>query len=244
MYLHPYFFGEYEPALSRILAGLVEPGDSAIDVGANFGWYTNLLAQRVGEGGTIHAFEPVPSLAGLLADSVDLNGHRERVRVNQAALGAQSGDITIYTFAGLPHGHASSTPLGRRDATPHVCSLTTLDDYFERLPDQQIALVKIDVEGHELDVLQGARRLLGRRDAPIVSFEVNMACLTDRGIAPQQIADHLRLHGYTFIWRIAADGRADRVTGTLPEVNGDYLAATPEGTGRLRRALGRRAESG
>ena len=131
------------------------------------------------------------------------------------ALGAQPGTITIYTFSGLPHGHASSTRLGRDDATPHSCPIATVDEYVDRIDGRPIALMKIDVEGHELDVLRGASTFLAQPDAPIVSFEVNIECLTDRDIEPEHVAEALRRHDYSSLWRVEGDGSVRRCDGEL-----------------------------
>jgi FkbM family methyltransferase len=223
MYVDPFLFGEYEPALTRLLLRCIKPGDLVVDVGSNFGWYAAVLGRRVAPSGRVHAFEPVPSLARLARETIELNHTEATVRLNCMGLGRTGGRFTVFTFAGLPHGHASATSLGRRDATPHNCEITTLDAYAADHGLDRIDLLKADVEGHELDVFLGARDVLRRADGPIVAFELNPICLADRGLLASHVEQTLRAAGYTEFWRVAPR-RTFRVCALSAE-GGDYITA-------------------
>ena len=86
---------------------------TVVDAGANFGWYSALF----GGSCKVLAFEPAPTNVALLRDTVELNSGD--VTVHDFGLGAASGQFTVFTFEGLPHGHASAFDLGRPDARPH-----------------------------------------------------------------------------------------------------------------------------
>lgn len=222
MFVQPYLLGEYERWPTRVFCRILRPGDTVVDVGANFGWYSAVMARQVGPTGVVHAFEPLPSTWQQAREVIALNDPDSRVILNRTGLGETAGLFTVYTFAGLPHGHASTTSLGRNDATPNRCEVTTLDQYCEETGIEMLDFVKIDVEGHELEVLRGAPRMLERSDAPIVSFEVNEACLRERKRSSQELQHLLHEYGYRHIWSI--DNRRE-VIGPLPETTGDYLAA-------------------
>ena len=202
MYLDPYLFGRYEPVLSRVVERFTQPGNIVFDLGANFGWFTNLLASRVGPTGSVFAFEPLPANAAIAAESIELNGCEEIVSLEVAGLGATEGSFTVYTFDQLPLGHASSSDLGRADARSHSCRLTTLDAYVAARGIDAIDLVKTDVDGHEIDVFTGGRETLGRPDAPVLHFEIAPEWLAGRGQTPEDVHDLLREYGYTEFWRI------------------------------------------
>jgi FkbM family methyltransferase len=231
MYVGPYLFGDYEPATTALIRRLVRPGDVTFDVGANFGWYSALLARLVAGRGEVHAFEPVPALARLARETLSLSGSPP-VTLNPVALGRESGMTTIYTFAGLPHGHASLSDLGRADASSHECPITTLDEYAGERDIARVDLIKVDVEGHERDVFLGGRTILSRPDAPIVAFEVNPFCLAHAGLAADDLRTTLVELGYESFWHIAPGGRLRRASGALPDTDADYLAVKP-----YRRAL-------
>ena len=237
MYTRLFLFGEYEPAHSEIYRALVRPGDVVFDIGANFGWYTGLLARQVGAAGKVHAFEPLPTVAALTRETVAMNGLNDAVELANEGVGSVSGTFTVYTFTKLPHGHASAADLGRADAVPHECRITTLDAYVAAREIARIDFVKVDVEGHELEVFKGATRTLCAPEAPIVSFEINRRCLDSRGIAPAAVSGQLRACGYTHFWAVNPFGGASAVSRDIGAEDCDYLAAKANRLERVRDAL-------
>jgi FkbM family methyltransferase len=157
-----YFNGVYEPESTAFVRQFLRPGDVFLDVGANAGYYTMMAASIIGDQGRVHAFEPNPEVAALLRVSVQCGKFTERVVVAAMALGARAGSATLY----LPHeawntGEASllHTAWTSRERTLTV-PVATLDDYCERNGVSRIRLIKMDVEGAELEVLEGARSVL------------------------------------------------------------------------------------
>jgi FkbM family methyltransferase len=234
-YVDAFLFGEYEPAQTRVYRSLVRPGDTVVDVGANFGWYTALFAGAVGEHGRVLAFEPLEHLCVLLRETLALNGSPSQVHVHSCALGSASGSLDVFTFAGLPHGHASSSDLGRDDAIAHTCPLERLDDVLAREGVGHVDFMKIDVEGHERDVLLGAPALLAREDAPIVAFEINRECLHHRGLRARDVESLFRDTGFRHLWRVTTRGLVPQRT-PIPDFDSDYVAAKTNRLDRFREA--------
>jgi FkbM family methyltransferase len=228
-FIRVFLYGEYEEPSARVFSRLVRPGDTVIDAGANFGWYTALFATLVGPRGAVHAFEPVAAIAALAADTIRINGIASTACVRVEGLGSERGEFTVHTFAGLPLGHASASDLGRPDANPVVCSITTLDAYAAEAGLEEVSFLKADVEGHERDVFVGARGVLNR-DQPLVAFEINAECLGPRGLAPADVLEALLSCGYTHVWAISAVG--PRPVGQLA-ISADYIAAGPRRRGDL-----------
>src|ERR1700687_1672184 len=77
---------DLEPEATSIVRRIIRPGDVVIDVGANFGWYTTLLAELVGESGHVYSFEPVPAAHDRLVENVRLNQSDRRVKVVRSAV--------------------------------------------------------------------------------------------------------------------------------------------------------------
>jgi FkbM family methyltransferase len=225
MYHDVYFWSDYEPYHTKIYRRLVRPGDVVLDVGANFGWFTVLFAQWAGESGHVHAFEPVPSIYKLAQETIALNDMGPRVTLNAFGLGRENGNFPIFTFTGLPHGHASGTDLGRDDAVPHDCEIRRLDDYCEDNMIESFRFMKVDVEGFEPDVFDGAARLLSEKDAPIIAFEVNSTCLDARSLKGGDVIATLRRYGYTDFFTFSTRTGVKRVNDDVE--NGDCLAAKP-----------------
>lgn len=216
-------FGEYEPVQSAVYRSLVAAGDVVIDVGANFGWYSTLLGRRVGPLGAVYAFEPVPTIAQLARDMHDLNG-LPWVELVPSGLGRAPGEFLVHTFEGLPIGHASAVSFDRTDAHPHTCRLTTLDLFVAERGLARVDFVKMDVEGFEPDVLDGATETL-RKFRPIVAFEVNERCLEARGLDGERSRQILAEAGYEVF--VAIDRPPAVVSGPLPRHNADYVAVHP-----------------
>ena len=165
--------GYWEIWLTLFIAGLVRPGWSVIDVGANFGYYTLLLGDRVGESGRVLAFEPNPAVARSLRDSVAVNGFSGRTRVEECAL-CDVAEGVGHFFLPL------NKPLNARIVPPDYAPpepgeivpirLSCLDRYMGEVP--RVDFVKIDAEGAEFSILEGMRGLIAR-DRPRMIIEFN-----------------------------------------------------------------------
>jgi len=145
----------------------LKSGDIACDIGANKGSFIYWLSRWVGKGRVV-AFEPQPEYARDLARLCDLFG-LANVTVEAKAAYSRSGAQDLY----VPEGHRPGASLFYKQAKAErfaVLSVptVTLDDYF--MMSERVALLKIDVEGAELDVLRGAERIL-RNDGPLLVFE-------------------------------------------------------------------------
>ncbi len=167
-----YFYGEHDERYEiRQLRRILRSGDTCWDLGANIGFYTCFFAQRVGAGGRVVAFEPVPLTATRLRENVRLNDFAN-VTVVQKALGDAPGRLPIYRRdKGRAEGTAS---LRVDDSFPGLVSdmveIETIDRLAEELPRPDF--IKIDVEGYQWQVLQGASGFFsGHR--PMVMAEID-----------------------------------------------------------------------
>jgi FkbM family methyltransferase len=150
--------GAYSPAEVRLLSSLLRNGDVAIDIGAHIGLITVPLARSVGKEGMVLAFEPQQKIFQLLCANLVANG-LENVQARCAAVGAAAGRVVVETTDN------GSGNLGERRVIATVSedwrtvSLISLDS----LGLSDVQLLKIDVEGFELAVLDGAAELLNNR---------------------------------------------------------------------------------
>ena len=155
---------------------------SVFDVGANRGQFLGLL--RAGLDGfsfSVHAFEPGQAAFASLSQAA---GDLPDVILNNLGLGSHSGEVALYadhpgsTLASL--SKRSLGHLGIPFEYVEKIHLDTLDAYCARVGVEKIDLLKLDVEGHELDVLQGGREMFARRRVSLVSFEFGGANLDAR----------------------------------------------------------------
>lgn len=150
-----------EPGTCRLLLRLIEPGMTVVDAGANVGILTLPIARAVGKTGRVLAFEPTPSICSLLRRTILLNDSSDRVTVYEIALGRISGRATLHLSSVAGHNSLYAFDSDYAFATPEQVievELRRLDDVVPA--GTRIHVIKLDVEGSELDVLFGMERVL------------------------------------------------------------------------------------
>jgi FkbM family methyltransferase len=150
--------GRVERPVQRVLAERLGPGDVFYDVGANVGFYTLLAARAVGPTGHVVAFEPHAKNIRALEYNVALNGLVNVLVVPQAVSGS----------SGTGYLQSGNRATARLAAAGDEVATVALDDFVAEHPELGPALVKIDVEGHETELLAGAERLLARSSPALV----------------------------------------------------------------------------
>lgn len=161
-------------ALQHVLAHR-RPGQSfvCVDAGANVGKYCILL-KLLAPDAEIHAFEPASVAYDLLLANLAARGAQD-VRTQRLALGAQNGSATLFSdCSGSEVGSLyNRSALGHPDAASvqEDITITTLDSYAQAAGISHIDFLKLDVEGHEYAVLQGAQRLLSAGAIDVIQFE-------------------------------------------------------------------------
>jgi FkbM family methyltransferase len=189
------------PALAPVLDAALAPGAVFADVGANLGLYTLWGARLVGAQGRVHAFEPVPTVRACLARSVALNGFGN-VRIAAAGVGAEAGRTVLYQ---LPGASGVTSRYGENKQHGVEVDVTTLDAEFPPSAAPP-ALVKVDVEGMEVEVLRGARRLLAGRTPPLLVLEAIVRSLTAAGTSYGELCSLLREAGGYQVWALTPGG--------------------------------------
>ncbi len=171
--------GYWERGLTIHLAREVRPGMVAVDVGANFGYYTILLAALVGETGRVLAIEPAPETAAMLRRSLALNGFQEMTTVVEAAAGERDGEHRLfYVPQREPKNAQLVASAGGHDPAGSLYEVTErrLDALLAE--ERRVDVVKIDAEGAEEAIVAGMSETL-RRDRPRLVLEFNAARARD-----------------------------------------------------------------
>jgi FkbM family methyltransferase len=169
--------GSYECSEVQFVQRVLQPGDTAIDVGAHIGLFTMHMAARVGETGRIHAFEPFAANFALLARSITENSFGNRVQARHAAVGAASGSATLtFPRETLNSGGAYLVPDGGAPLAGNLTARVPIVALDDLAIDRPVRLIKMDVEGAEPQVIGGATRLLAR-DRPVILSELHPAQL-------------------------------------------------------------------
>lgn len=183
-------YGEYAESEMDLLASIIKPGQVVFDVGANIGAHSVFFARAVGPGGTVAAFEPQRQVFQTLCANVALNGFGN-VMTLHAAAGAQPGMIHVpqpdYAKAGNFGGIALNAAGGGEPV-----QVMRLD----QIGAPTVALIKIDVEGMELEVLKGAEATIARH-RPALYVE------NDRRDKSKALLEHIMGLKYRAYWHVA-----------------------------------------
>ncbi|NMG46342.1 FkbM family methyltransferase [Aromatoleum toluvorans] len=179
-------YGEYSPREAAVLAAWLRPGDTAIDVGANLGALTLAMAHAVGEDGRVIAFEPQAAIHACLAQTL-ADSALTQVELQRRAVDASTGHARIPRLDPASAANFGGVSLAD-DGEGDEVELVRLDD----LDVAACRLLKIDVEGRELDVLRGAVALIARC-RPVIHVE----CDRPDRLAP--LLAFLREQGYRVV---------------------------------------------
>jgi FkbM family methyltransferase len=166
-----FFYGAFRPEVSKLINRMLRPGQVAIDIGANVGMHSVIMANRVGKTGRVVVFEPDPHPMGRLRQNMALNGI-DWVTTVEAAISARSEvrkfflhDDSIGNFA-----NASLVAANVGKDTPAVeMQVFGLDEWLEENPLPRVDLIKLLAQGEEFNALQGMRELIAR-DRPKIFF--------------------------------------------------------------------------
>ena len=200
---------------AKFITEFLRAGETFVDVGANIGLYT-LPAAKLAR---VVAVEPSAKNRGRLEENLRLNGLTS-VKIEACALGEQEGEMAFCDDDALAHVELT----GNGPKVPTRC----LDAI---LPEGEISLLKVDVEGFELAVFRGAKNAMRDGRLPVILFEMNHS-YERYGVTEAQIFDFLREHGYQ-IARYEHDARKLVTHG----LEGDLVAFTGRGEQLIRERL-------
>jgi len=195
--------GDYEPTTMRTIRRLLRPGMTMLDVGANIGYFSLVAAQSVGPHGHVYAFEPDPYNRAVLARNTRANVVGARIEVVPMAVSRMSGPIELHVNTEesgmLTSLYAGAMAVrGGNWETVHV-EATTLDAWAAARDWPAIHVMKLDIEGAELDALAGAREVLHRNPGVVLIVEMALASLTATGATPESFLAALRAAGFSDI---------------------------------------------
>ena len=185
------FTGFYELPLSRRIVADAQRGELLVDVGANYGYFTLLWLAGAARNRAL-LFEASPANHAALSANVARNHCQDRVEIQKAAAGRESG--TARFSLGEPGQTGWGGIATANGVSEIVVSMTTLDETISA--DTIVDVLKIDVEGADTWVLQGAKKLLTEKRIRQIYFEQNHERMKALGVAQDEAAEFLRSVGY------------------------------------------------
>ncbi|MDO6413688.1 FkbM family methyltransferase [Sphingomonas sp. BIUV-7] len=182
--------GYWEMWLTEALEAVLKPGMVAIDIGANLGYFSLLMAERVGASGRVHAFEPNPIMADLLVESAARSGLADRISLHRDPLWDLDGEASVLR---VPDGEPKNAHLITHagDEIEGIRMISRRLDGFGDLLDADV--IKIDVEGAEERIWRGMAGLFGRGRPLTIFLEFSPVRYED----PMAFLEDIMAQGFT-----------------------------------------------
>lgn len=167
-----FFWGYYEPKVTKLIKKYLNSGDVAIDVGANVGIHTLIMSKNVGTGRVL-AFEPQLDILKRLKSNIDLNDIKN-IEVSSLALSNKEKEKVLYTHNNSFYNKGESSfykehANGKFSNKINV-KVSTIDQVIKSKNIKSISLIKIDTEGEDLNIIRGAKETLNNFN-PCIIFE-------------------------------------------------------------------------
>ena len=186
--------GAYEPALTAVFRQLLRPGDTVFDVGANEGWFSMVACQCVAPNGRVLAVEPQERLWPVILENASLN-HFANLALLPFGVSREEGVVSMNLYPTLNSGSSNFGPGKRRFDKVQRVTVMPLERLIDQSGVDRIDLMKIDIEGFELEALRSAGRHLGSTIRRLV-VEIHPPLLQARGESEQEVRILLADSGY------------------------------------------------
>jgi FkbM family methyltransferase len=216
--------GWHEPETVDLIHRVVSPGMVFFDVGAHVGQYSLIASKLVGQDGAVHSFEPHPILFEALRRNLRRN-QCHNVCSHNAAADVHPGSSTLFLATASNVGATSLRPPANDSGERSAVQRSALDTYVRSRGIGRVDLVKLDVEGAELDALQGARAVLVENPEICIIYEIFEPTARLFGRSTTDVARYLRTLGFQ-IFRINAGIRLNPNIAATSETLGFNAVAT------------------
>jgi len=182
----------YEKCEVNLFKKLVSREMVVVDIGANFGYYTLIAANLVGDKGKVFAFEPEPENYALLVRNIEVNGYKNIIPV-QKAISNKTGTTNLFLFEKNKGQHTIYEP--RSYWKSIVVESITLDDYFSEQQDS-VDVIKMDIEGAEILALLGMDRIIKQAPNLKIFTEFVPTKLRAGGSSPEEFLNKVTEYGF------------------------------------------------
>jgi FkbM family methyltransferase len=195
-----YTKGVWEPEVTGALRALIKPGDTVFDIGGDAGYYTVIFAKLVGSGGKVVVFEPIPKAQERIMENVALNDFHN-VEMVDLALGSKPGSFVLERPFQDSRINLNKAEPGPEDI---LVKVIRFDDLAKARVLPRADLIKIDVEGAELEILRGMESYVAAHH-PTFVIELHPELLPQFGASVDDVIQWLKERGYSLTALDAGD---------------------------------------
>jgi FkbM family methyltransferase len=219
-----FFYGAFRPRVSKLINRMLQPGQVAIDIGANVGMHSIIMANRVGATGKVVVFEPDSHPLGRLRQNVALNG-LDWVTTVQAAISARTETRTFYLHDDSIGNYANASLVAAnvgKDTPSTQMQVYALDDWLQDNPLPRLDLIKLLAQGEEFNALQGMKGAI-ERHRPKIFFLYEPSYWHRQDLDLMDAVTFFKGYGYSV--HAIEFGPRREVTGEIAK--GQVFLATP-----------------
>jgi FkbM family methyltransferase len=221
-------YRQWEPELTKLFWNSCRPDTVFVDVGANIGYFTLLAGSRIHAGGSgrVIAVEPNPDCCALLERNLVINWSMCDIALHKVAVGAERGEVWLSSPADrAANAHMSFSDADVSGERRFRVPLETLDSLVPE--GLAVDILKIDVEGHELSVFQGARRVIARSPHIKIVMEWSQKQMAEAGVSAAAMWEELRGLGLIARHVPKSNTLHDLTPENSPLISFEELSATP-----------------
>ncbi len=224
-----YYLGYSEPEIANFINYYLKPGMNFVDIGAHLGEYSLLASSVVNNNGKVYAFEPNPNIIPFLVSNIKRNSVKNVV-VNNSAVSSIDGQVILHIHKESSMSSIKKVEIQNTNVFISEVSVSTicLNSYFFN-SSEKIDIIKVDVEGAELDVINGASFLCKKslNDAPIWILEFNPLTINDHPIENNNVLEILWDNNYN----IYEFNKSQKILGSPPNLS--LITISPDKTTNL-----------
>lgn len=190
-------YQDFEPMTSRIISDSLVGGETFLDIGANFGYFSLLAASIVGDKGRVYSIEASPEVLATLTQNTQ---SFKNITLLNSVVGARKGETEFYLTEDFVNSGISMSPFAA-NAKKVILPIDTVDNLLSQfsISERHIDFIKCDVQGDEIAVLQGAERTIRESENLRLIVEWAPAWMKKAGFDPYVLPDLLFSLGFTRI---------------------------------------------
>lgn len=204
-----YYTGTYEKGTLFVIKNILKEGSIFVDIGANIGLMSIFSSSIVKNKGHVYSFEPNPATSEILNRNIELNSI-SNITSSNFAIGSKAEKTKIYDRWDVSRGGATLIK-PENETGSYEISVISLVNYFKD-EEQRIDLIKIDVEGFELEVLEGSKSILKRKTPPMLIVECSEMRENSMGFSKETLFDFIKeVNEYKLFKSSGSKGRTSKL---------------------------------
>jgi FkbM family methyltransferase len=211
------FANGFERGEIEFLRGSLKPGDIFFDVGANAGLYTVIAAKQIGESGHVYAFEPGECELKLLRHNIAINNLTNVTIIEKAVSNTTGKTQFAISRDGAMNSLLKTDHPQQQIERWQLVELTTLDSFVQELDIKKVDFVKIDVEGAEKLVFEGAKNILTSKNQTVFLFEATDLNANSFGYSQQDLIS-LLLSRALFVYSLNVSGNLEGISNLTSKI--------------------------